>query len=400
MTAAPLAARPRNFGLDLLRLAAIGGVLALHGYFGFFLNTGQVAWGGTGAALSAIAAMFSLDWFFVLSGFLIGSMMIRSFDADPRWWVGARDFWLRRWFRTVPNYYLFLLLHVALAAWGVTQGQFRGSFAVFSQNLAWPEQQPLFFAEAWSLALEEWFYVLMPLLLGVLAWLPGLQRRDRFWLVAALLILTPTLLRMLAAPSTDFFDWDARVRRITVMHLDSAGWGVVAAIVNRWHPGWWRLGQGVGALAGVLLMALATAAMWHFMQVDWQAFGAAGRFNDLARITAPALGTALTLPWLAGRATAPAPVRRLAGRLADYVYSAYLCHYPLTILVWRAAQAPEGGPAWPVWLLIAAWLLAVLAVSALVFHAFERPVASLRDRWTRRVPAGPFQAAPTGDRSP
>ncbi|NZA01506.1 hypothetical protein H0I39_06515 [Ottowia beijingensis] len=36
------------------------------------------------------------------------------------------------------------------------------------------------------------------------------------------------------------------------------------------------------------------------------------------------------------------------------------------------------------------WLMAVFAVSALVFHSFEKPVSDLRERFTKRVQAGPF----------
>ncbi|NZA01507.1 hypothetical protein H0I39_06520 [Ottowia beijingensis] len=168
--------------------------------------------------------MFAIEWLFVLSGFLIGSMMIRSFEARDGWWASARDFWLRRWFRTIPNYYLFLALNAALAWWGIEEGRFDWSFAVFSQNLAWAQEKPLFFAEAWSLALDEWFYFLMPILIGVVAWMRHLERRHLFWAVALVLILIPSVLRSIITPPAHFFEWDDHVRRVTIMHLDATGW--------------------------------------------------------------------------------------------------------------------------------------------------------------------------------
>lgn len=107
----------RNFGLDVLRSLSICVVLMNHGFLGFFVSTGLSKWEGWRAAVSA-CAVFAIEWLFVLSGFLIGSMMIRSFEARDGWWASARDFWLRRWFRTIPNYYLFLALNAALAWWG------------------------------------------------------------------------------------------------------------------------------------------------------------------------------------------------------------------------------------------------------------------------------------------
>ena len=142
------------------------------------------------------------------------------------------------------------------------------------------------------------------------------------------------------------------------MHLDSIGWGVVAAIVGRWHPAAWARHQGAKAVLGLLLTLAGVAGLFYFMVVDWRGF-AGGRFNDLALITAPALGTALMLPWLAGLCVGSAAVRRLAARLADYSYSMYLCHYPLMLVVLHAVKA-QGWQAGPIvgWLLLA-WLALV-----------------------------------------
>lgn len=148
---------------------------------------------------------------------------------------------------------------------------------------------------------------------------------------------------------------DENVRRVTVMHLDSIGWGVVAAIVGRWHPAAWARRRGAKAVLGLLLTLAGVAGL--FLLHGGGLAAAGGRFNDLL-ITAPALGTALMLPWLAGLRAARPP-RRLA-RLADYSYSMYLCHYPLMLVVLHAVKA-QGWQAGPIvgWLLLA-WLALVL----------------------------------------
>jgi peptidoglycan/LPS O-acetylase OafA/YrhL len=380
----------RNFGLDVLRSLAISVVLLNHCYFGFFLGTGLSVFTGWPAAVSA-CAVFSIEWLFVLSGFLIGSMMIRSFETRDNWWASARDFWLRRWFRTVPNYYLFLAVNVALVGLGMGEGHFSWRFLVFSQNLAGPEPKPLFFSEAWSLALDEWFYFLMPWLLGLVMLVARLERRRVFWIVALTLILLPTVLRCVAAPAAHFFDWDERIRRVTVMHLDATGWGVLAAILSRWHPDWWRRRQSLKAGTGLLLMFGAAAAMMYFMLGDWHRV-AGGRFNDLALISAPGLAVVLILPWLSACAPQARLARWLAARIGDYAYSIYLCHFPLLMLVmhavrWLGWDMHANGT---VWWVVLVWLALVLSVSALVFHSFEKPVSDLRERFTRRVQAGPF----------
>ncbi|MDR1967261.1 MAG: acyltransferase [Burkholderiaceae bacterium] len=394
MTAHTVPAAPRyqrNFGLDALRSAAIAVVLMNHGFLGFFVGNGLARFEGWAAAISA-CAVFSIEWLFVLSGFLIGSMMIRSFETRGHWRASARDFWLRRWFRTMPNYYLFLAVNAALVGWGIEEGQFSWLFAVFSQNLAAPQAKPLFFAEAWSLALDEWFYFLMPLLLGLVALASRLQRRQVFWIVALALIALPTVLRSVVTPPAHLFEWDERIRRVTMMHLDTTGWGVLAAIVNRWHPGWWQRRQGLKALAGALLMLGAAAAMFYFILVDWRGF-AGGRFNDLALIGAPGLGVLLILPWLSARSPGAGVARRLSALIGDYSYSIYLCHYPLMLTLVHALKWLGWDMASVVWPVVGLWLTLVLGLSALVFHGFEKPISDLRERFTRKVQAGPFSGA-------
>ena len=378
----------RNFGLDVLRSLSICVVLMNHGFLGFFVSTGLSKWEGWRAAVSA-CAVFAIEWLFVLSGFLIGSMMIRSFEARDGWWASARDFWLRRWFRTIPNYYLFLALNAALAWWGIEEGRFDWSFAVFSQNLAWAQEKPLFFAEAWSLALDEWFYFLMPILIGVVAWMRHLERRHLFWAVALVLILVPSVLRSIITPPAHFFEWDDHVRRVTIMHLDATGWGVAAAILNRWHGAWWGSRQGFKALIGAALLLGAVAAMFYFMRVDWRGF-AGGRFNDLALIAAPSVGVVLTLPWLSSLQVRSRALRLLAARVGDYSYSVYLSHFPLLLIMVYVFKVMGWDIGAIIGWVVLAWVMAVFAVSALVFHSFEKPVSDLRERFTKRVQAGPF----------
>jgi len=239
----------RNPGLDYLRTLSISIVLANHCLIGFFFDTGRAQWSGLTAHLSA-SAVVSIEWLFVLSGYLIGTMMIRSFERPGTWFSRTRDFWLRRWFRTIPNYYLFLLVNAALVYAGIASGTFHWTYLVFSQNLYFPERQPHFFGESWSLATDEWFYFVTPLLLGLVMLYRRLGLQTAFVLTAAILIVGPIVTRSLHPVPSDFFAWDAQIRRITAFHLDATGWGVLAAAVNRWHKPWWRARVVAKAMAG------------------------------------------------------------------------------------------------------------------------------------------------------
>jgi len=385
----------RNFGLDVLRVASIAAVLGLHGHMGFFVSTGLVSWTGWTAVVDA-CVVFAVEWFFVLSGFLIGGMLIRGFETQGVGWAGVRNFWLRRWFRTVPNYYLFLAVNAVLVWWGVGEGRFAWSFVAFAQGLAWPPGKPLFYAEAWSLAVEEWFYLLLPLLLVGLAWSwrKAGRRADHarlFWRAAVLLIALPTFVRCVLPPPLHFFAWDEQVRRITLLHLDAPGWGVLAAALSRWHPRWWARRQGLKALLGLALMGSAVAALAYGLLIDWRGI-AGGHGNDLLLTTAPALGVMLMLPWLSGlRVPAARWLRGAVTRVSDWTYSLYLCHLPLQLLLLRSVQLWAGDVSLALWWLVPLWLALTFTVAALLFRGFELPMTRLRERFTRKVQAGPFR---------
>jgi len=385
---AAIAISQRNSGLDYLRTLSISIVLANHCLIAFFFETGRVELRGFVAHLSA-SAVISIEWLFVLSGYLIGTMMIRSFEKPGTWFDRTREFWLRRWFRTVPNYYLFLLVNAWLVYAGVATGSFHWTFLVFSQNLFLPEPQPHFFGESWSLATDEWFYFLMPLLLGVALLFRRIGTEAAFMLTAAVLIVVPAVARGLHAVPPDFFAWDAQIRRITVFHLDATGWGVLAAAVNRWRKPWWRENVGRKALAGGALTVAGLAMVWLLVGRGWAPTWPHALMNA-SSLTLMGAGTFLALPWITSLVVEHGLLDRFVEKISLYSYSIYLCHYPLIFIV-KHLSSLDGETAAPmIFATVAVWLLAVYFVSAAVFHSFEKPVSDLRERFTRRISSLPF----------
>ena len=125
-------------------------------------------------ALRVVGNILKAGWsgvtlFFLLSGFLITGILWDS-KGSAHWW---RNFYVRRVLRISPLYYGALLL-VALAAWLTHAGRAGVAglwiFALYLQNLPWIADpglstRPLVLTHFWSLAVEEQFYVVWPLLL-------------------------------------------------------------------------------------------------------------------------------------------------------------------------------------------------------------------------------------------
>lgn len=135
----------RNFGLDLSRCLGIIMVLFAHSkaYFNPIFYK----------PLEAIGIL-GVELFFTLSGFLIGSIIIRElFETGDFYFL--KRFYIRRFLRTLPLYFsiLFFLF--------IFNKTFHWEYLLFLQNFT---NSLFFFPETWSLSVEEWFYLLIPIL--------------------------------------------------------------------------------------------------------------------------------------------------------------------------------------------------------------------------------------------
>lgn len=149
----------RIFGLDLLRCIAILLVLLTH-----FLES--ITPNNLTHFYYKYLFIDGVSLFFVLSGFLIGTILIKNFLKYGISLTTLLNFWKRRWFRTLPNYYLVILF---VLTFNCFYKNIDISFAdvlrrvTFTQNFyLLDENYYKKFPEGWSLAIEEWFYLLIP----------------------------------------------------------------------------------------------------------------------------------------------------------------------------------------------------------------------------------------------
>lgn len=154
----------RIYGLDILRAFAILFVVLDHSKHTLQNSDSQI--------ISEISQVYSwylrylvfdgVSIFFVLSGFLIGSILIKIFDKGDLSFKNLLNFWIKRWMRTLPNYLFILSLLILLSTIYLENFNIKEAipYYFFIQNFNSPH--PDFFPEAWSLSIEEWFYLLIP----------------------------------------------------------------------------------------------------------------------------------------------------------------------------------------------------------------------------------------------
>jgi len=116
----------------------------------------------------ALFGWTGVDLFFVLSGFLIGGQLFNLLAAGRK--ISITNFYMRRFFRIIPAYLVVLLLYFTLPAFSERQGIAPlWKFLTFSMNFGLNYKDAGAFSHAWSLCIEEQFYLLLPVLVILLS---------------------------------------------------------------------------------------------------------------------------------------------------------------------------------------------------------------------------------------
>src|SRR5262245_59882389 len=110
----------------------------------------------------SLLVFFGMDLFFMLSGFLIGSILLRSLELS--WTQNIRRFYIRRVFRTFPSYYIVLTLLALLYPLTKLQKHNLPYEYLYVTNFLPLGRPHVIMFWGWSLALEEQFYLTVPAL--------------------------------------------------------------------------------------------------------------------------------------------------------------------------------------------------------------------------------------------
>ncbi len=347
-------------GLDGLRAIAVAAV---------FLYHARIDWLPGG--------FLGVDLFFVLSGYLITSLLLVEWEARNR--IDLRRFWLRRARRLLPALVVVVLASLALAAIFARQDLAHTRSDAVSSLLYytnWHEiaanhsyfnvmGNPSLLQHTWSLAIEEQFYIVWPLLLVPCLVLVGRKRLPMLVIagIAASAALMWILYNPNADPSRVYYGTDTRAFLLLM--------GILLALVWPWIE---RLRQavpllellGVSALVGTVLLFLR---MHEFNPTLFRGGDLAAAFCFtvlVAAVAHPKTGI--------GEALGVAPLRWVGERS----YGIYLWHWPIIVLVAGVNARPSVG-------IVVGEAALVLAVAALSFKFVEQPIrtGSLQRRLAR-----------------
>ena len=355
-------------GLDTLRAIAIVWVMLFHSYL----------IGGLGEGFGQLerSGWMGVDLFFVLSGYLIGTQVMKSLKAAGR--LDFVAFYSRRAIRILPAFLVVLALYVLWPAWRETPHmQPLWQFPTFTFNLLFDNSNNYAFSHVWSLCVEEHFYLLFPLLAMLLA------RRPAAWKFIALCIAVVVggvalrawlWIHFMAPALTDGAPHGLIYLRYlyypTYSRLDGLVAGVALAACAVHRPAWMAaLHRHTVALLGLSALALI-AALLLFDGARMNFWPCVLGYPLVALAMAGFVAAASGDGWLA-QLKVPG-----ARWLAGISYSLYLCHkgmFSLLASVLGDHLAEHG------LVRFALFAAVTLAGGTLLHHVVERPFLRWRD---------------------
>jgi peptidoglycan/LPS O-acetylase OafA/YrhL len=368
-------ATSRIHGLDTLRALAVS-LVVLHHYRLFVSDgpafgwVGEIGWAG-------------VDLFFALSGYLIGNQIFAAIRSGASF--SLRNFYARRFLRTLPNFWAVLALY---ALWPA----FRGNapllplwkYLSFTQN--YHLEPGTAFSHAWSLSIEEQFYMLLPA-----AALAGAALRRSIgwtWLAIGLAFGAGMLAR--AWLWLDVVDgqqlWSRHYYKYiyysTFCRFDELLAGVALALLKHYHAATWRRVTACGNRMLATGSAVTALAFWLFLRDHYSFAMTVFGYPLLALGFSLLVVAALSEGSILARVRVPG-----AGSLALWSYAIYLTHKQVCILAAGRLRALGHGPDEPV-AIIFMLALSVLA-GWLLYRLVETPFMALRERYVPSNSSGP-----------
>ena len=375
----------RVFGLDLLRAVAISLVV--------FTHTSPILSQRLYKA-SVFTGFLGVELFFVLSGFLIGTILLKINARPGKFkFKEIRAFWVRRWFRTLPNYYLMFLVYALVFYTSHHADVFAHtrylSYLAFLQN-SFSYQPGEFFPVAWSLSIEEWFYLLFPLLLLLVSRLTHGTNAGSFVRTVLYIMVIELVLRLIISSCFNHY-WDEGYRKLMPLRLDSIDIGVLAACVKFYRPDFWEKHANLMSICGLLILTGLSVYLYlnyiNFSDPEYADHQIkTGQFLNTGFFTLAGVSIALMMPAVYSIKWKLGLVTRAATLMSKISYSMYLTHFLIVLVMLHVFKRYATTWYTNAVLFAAVWALTV-AVSWVQYQYFELRMIRLRNKFN------PAQAA-------
>ena len=346
----------RNIGLDLLRILAVLLVIGRHLHLPEDSSEFVKACVGGG--------WVGVDLFFVLSGFLVSSLLFREYQKYGS--VNIKRFLIRRGFKIYPAFWLFLISSLIMY-WCL--GIQLNSVQVLGELTFLQNYLGGIWAHTWSLAVEEHFYIGLALLVTFLiAADPNkpFRRIPYFFVIIAVTCLSFRVVNLIMIP-----EYSHQVSLMpTHLRIDSLMFGVLLSYLWNFHEFEKRTAQFPSWLLVVLASVLLSPAFVFQLESD--------RWISVVGFVFFYLGSGLLIIAAVRMKSTESKVIQGLAALGAASYSIYLWHVPVATLGYRYFSKATGIESYSVYLLIA--VVGACLFGWVLNRIIENPVLCMRDR--------------------
>ncbi len=319
----------------------------------------------TGLALT-FGGWFGVELFFALSGFLIGTILIKLFSRGVTSTSLGR-FWFRRWMRTLPAYF-FILIFYYLAF-----GQIQFSDFLLLQ---WPiNHNQGVVPVSWSLAVEEWFYIIFPLVTLIST---AIFKKNGIIVAVAAAIVFPLISRVYQFN----FAYDAAAIRVNPFRFDGMAYGVLAAYIlniNRLETLLRRCWVGVA-------VAAITLFLFDFLRYNGTRIGVplplhipSWHHNVTAYSISGICSALIVMTFYMRSPSFVGPLETIITYVSKISYSLYLWHLFIFGIMVKSFSNHKGA------LLYFSSIFIAILLSYIPYALIEVPFMKIRDRLTASI---------------
>jgi peptidoglycan/LPS O-acetylase OafA/YrhL len=362
--------------LNLLRGIAVLLVIYVHvQYFSDWYSVVLPPFARRLIAHTAKHGWIGVDLFFVTSGYLISSLLFTAYERTGR--IDFGNFFFRRGLKIWPAFWVLIAVTLIVDRFAHIPIQ-RG--AVIDELLYLQNYRPGIWGHTWSLAVEEHFYIALPLLMILmLRFRRGMA--DPFRSIVAVFVVVSIIalafrLYQLSGGVTPENHW--KTREETHCRADGLMFGVLLCYFATYHNAGMKLFLSTArAWQVTLAFALVTIPLCFNILASY--------FSNTIGYTMIYVGCGLFIVQIQ-RWSSPLKTRLLSAlnpisRIGVYSYSIYLWHQPVQHVMFWAVQRLSLSPGLSAVIGVAGYIFGSVALGAAMSKLVELPILRLREKW-------------------
>ncbi|NCP53527.1 MAG: acyltransferase [Flavobacteriales bacterium] len=365
--------KERNIGLDITRSFAI--LLVLFGHTSWIGNHYPKY---VEIAMQAAPA-FGVEMFFIISGFLIGNIILREIQSKNYSFSTFKYFLLRRSFKILPNYYFVLILNVIL--WYILYNNLPDNLLAYfflQQNFSSPSLD--FYRISWCLSIEYFSYILGPFLLfiGIKAF-PIIQRKYVYLLVTLVVISAFNFSRIyfyFNYTLSDLIDWDDNIRKVVIYRLDAIYYGfLLRYIYNEFKGKILKIKNSLFFIGLILILWLYLFRAHFGISVE-----KTPGFMILLFLPLSSFFLCCLIPFLDNLKLKSKQISTFFINLSLMSYSIYLLHYTIILHTMKAIFPSDSLIEIELFLYTLLYWGITFLISYIFYKIYEKPLMDFRDK--------------------